>query len=293
MDSSSAKRRDAGEGSGGLREGAGQSLSLAGAVGEIANYTVETGPFKGRKVEDALANPEFLASASRWRGGSVQRQMTAALARAAKYFKTLRPGLLKEPTIEDSPSLDELPPVSPLPLATSDAKGGFLTWLAAITRQVKHWAWRKCTSWAPILVGLVVILLYPKLVATVLVLLVRLLCRAVVVIASRCFMAIWSEMNGLAWQALESSWMIEDHVVTLLEESWIGRWNGATASTPQGPQLSSSSFTQLGPAAQAGTTVGGVGPTPPPPYPPWSVSLLVLAVMGYQYRRPAQGGVGL
>lgn len=162
-------------------------------------------------------------------------------------------------------------------LATSDAKGSFLTWLAAITRQVKHWAWRRCTSWAPILVGLVIILLYPKLVATLLVLLVRLLCRAMVVIASRCFMAIWSEVNGLVWQALESSWMIEDYAVTLLEESWIGRWNGATASTPQGLQLSSSSFTQLGPAAQAGT----------------SVSLLVLAVMGYQYRRPAQGGVGL
>ena len=94
-------------------------------------------------------------------------------------------------------------------------------------------------------------------------------------------------MNGLVWQALESSWMIEDYAVTLLEESWIGRWNGATASTPQGLQLSSSSL----PAAQAGTTVGGVGP--PPPYPPWSVSLLVLAVMGYQYGRPAQGGVGL
>ena len=291
VDSSSARRRDAGEGSGGLREGAGQSLSLAGAVGEIANYTVETGPFKGRKVEDALANPDFLASASRWRGGSVQRQMTAALARAAKYFKTLRPGLLKEPTKEDSPSLDELPPVSPLPLATSDAKGGFLTWLTVFTRQVKHWAWRKCTSWAPILVGLVLVLLYPKLVATLLVLLVRLLCRAMVVIASRCLMAIWSEVNGLVWQALETSWMIEDHAVAVLEESWIGRWNGATASAPQGPQLSSSSFTQLGPAAQAGTIVGG--PTPPPPYPPWSVSLLVLAVMGYQYRRPAQGGVGL
>lgn len=137
--------------------------------------------------------------------------MISAVAKAAQYLEVLRPGLLENSTSPDGP-----PVVRPLPLALGDAKAGQTCWWKSPLQSIKQAFWRKCFSFAPLIVGGAD--------------------RAFIVPEAGCnrgcaasralgviLVAIWEEVNGMAWHLLQASWVVEDHLIVLLEQSWLGQ----------------------------------------------------------------------
>ena len=60
-------------------------------VDELSGISLDHGPHVGKTISEALADPSFV-QASRWRGGSRAKQVTAALAKTMKYLKGCAPG---------------------------------------------------------------------------------------------------------------------------------------------------------------------------------------------------------
>lgn len=200
---------------GGGRQGGQAELGsrMGQMVQELSKTPVEEGRHIGASVESALHDPAFVETASRWRGGNYSRQVASVLAKVAKYLRIVKPEIL------EASSTCELQPVQPLPLVPVGAASNWRTWAQGHMSRMSL----SLSSNRSKAVGFgvaMMILLYPRVVAAVLVLLLRLCLRALGLVMGRLVAELWTEIRSCMWTALQSSWILEDNLVAWLEGSW-------------------------------------------------------------------------
>ena len=249
---------------------------LGKVVQELAATPVEEGSHIGSTLNEALHDQEFVERAARWRGGNYGRQVASVLAKVAKCLKMIRPEIL-----EDASSPSGLQPVRPLPLVPVGADAG----LSSRLRQ-KWQTWyssrRISFSWTFWMCLAFMLLLYPRLVAAVLVLIIRLFIRAFTLVVGRLLMELWAETRSLLWTAIHSSWTMEDTLVEWLDYNW-GLSGRPPAPTPI--MTSQNTDSQSVPV----TPMEGSSPAPPALLP----GTCALTFLLYYLRRPPTGAGGL
>lgn len=247
------------------------------AVQELASTPVEEGRHIGSSLAQALHDPEFVERASRWRGGNYGRQVASVLAKVAKYLRIVKPEIL-----DNASTACALQPVRPLPLGPAAAAPTWWTRAQqrladSLPRLGSHPSW--IIWWGVTLV----ILLYPRMVAAILVLVLRLCLRALGLVLGRLIAELWSEARSCIWTALQSSWVLEDHLVTWLDAAWGG---SSTPNLRPAPVIPSAP-----PSEPAVTPIAGEASPPPPAL--LSSSLALTVAWWWLYRRPPRtGGVG-
>eukprot|EP00435_Cladocopium_sp_Y103_P035485 s3152_g9.t1 len=219
------------------------------AVQELASTPVEEGRHIGSSLAQALHDPEFVERASRWRGGNYGRQVASVLAKVAKYLRIVKPEIL-----ESASTACALQPVRPLPLGSAAAAP---TWWTLAQRRLADSLPRLGSnrSWFMWWGMTLVILLYPRMVAAILVLVLRLCLRALALVLGRLIAELWSEARSCIWTALQSSWVLEDHLVSWLDAAWGG---SSTTSSRPAPRITSPPPSEPAVATSAGE------PSPPP-----------------------------
>ena len=267
--------------SGSGRLAAGAAGPMVQVMAELAEVPVAQGPLVGQPLGQALANPDFVESAARWRGGGRGKQVAAAMAKVTKALQSVRPGFFV-----DTPTTDQPPAVTPLP------------WWIRLQQEALHPSCRAssrsgasmCQRWAPKSGGLVVMavvglaILFPKLIAALLIMALLLLLRAISVVAARVFAEIWRELADTALAGLQPSCVLEYHLVWWLDSQ--SRWWGPVPASPPIPMPA--------PMATPMPSMPTVAvPTPratAPPTPTLLPSSCTLALLAWWIRRPGPPG---
>ncbi|CAE7246419.1 unnamed protein product [Symbiodinium sp. CCMP2592] len=255
----------------------GATEALMSAVGSAADRLGAVEVDGGRTAEEILGDEASRASAARWRSGSLQRKLTAALARLVTSVQQWTP--LATPP---GPSSRPLAPVQPLPLRTTTATGSAPTgslpfgWRWSGLRFAghgpgvgKHWRCLGC--------------LFPRVVALLLALLFRLFIRGCLALASHV-------LRELCTQTLALAGELESFIV-----EWLTLLLGMQTTTPaqltrpfQAPPNDHGSYSYQGDGNNfAGATTQVALPARPLDFVTW----VLLAYNIYQQRQ--QGGVGI
>ena len=269
-----------GEGSG----SGGASASIGQVIQEWSGVPVAQGPLAGTPLSQALTDPAFVASAARWRGGEPGKRIGAAMAKIMKAVREVRPG-----TEVRASTVPEPPVAHPVPLGHNAAEMGHTPSLKSKLKEFV-WRWSPRMSWTSGLVLVTLAVVFPKLAASIVILIIRLLMRAIGVLLARFCGEVYREVSGLAWSALQATWVWEDVLVQQLEAQWT--WFPSsqkvveTAAAPdptmnhQGQPMTGTSYQQ--------------GGTPHPPVPSLVPSSCLLALMYLLFRptAPLAGGGG-
>ena len=216
----------------------------------------------------AMPDPAFRAQAARWRSGDEGRKFSAVLARFLNGLSTLRPGWQAEVVGSSDP-----PEVTPLPL-TRKTLGNY---------EPALW-WRRWTDlkrfflvhWRAMWV-LLVILCFPKLVATCLAVFLRMVVRLLVAIVVRVFRAAWFELDGALGSLAGLSCTLEAVLVQHLEAAF-GDWTPSV--TPVDGLLDGAGQPQVAQSTQ----------TPPPSSSQFFTQMLLVVNLAMQLRTHRQGG---
>ncbi|CAE7489091.1 unnamed protein product [Symbiodinium natans] len=225
----------------------------------------------GLSASEVVADASSWASASRWRSGSNARRFTAALCRMLSLLEGLRPDVGE---VRAADTLEGPQPVEPRPLRGALARRGS-TSVAAQEPQVRQmvWSWllRPLRLWKTCAV-LLLVLICPRLVALLASMIIRLLCRAMILVLGRVAHELWQEVRmGISHASLAVT-ELELQLVELLE-SWMG-WPNVVPSTAP-PYLTDPSFVPSPP------------PTPAPgaSLPARPLEIVHLVLMALLYRR--------
>ncbi|CAE7224096.1 unnamed protein product [Symbiodinium sp. CCMP2592] len=186
-------RGDSGDASTGDVQGA--TEALMSAVGWAADGLGTVDVDGGRTAAEILGDEASRASAARWRSGSLQRKLTAVLARLVTSVHSATP---------PGPSSRPLAPVQPLPLRPTTATGSAPTsslpfgwrWSGPSLCWPRTWRWKTLA-----LLGLMC--LFPRVVALLLALLFRLFIRGCLALASHVLRELCTQTLALAGE-LES-----------------------------------------------------------------------------------------
>ena len=247
--------------SGSGRLAAGAAGPMVQVMAELAEVPVAQGPLVGQPLGQALANPDFVESAARWRGGGRGKQVAAAMAKVTKALQSVRPGFFV-----DTPTTDQPPAVTPLP------------WWIRLQQEALHPSCRAssrsgasmCQRWAPKSGGLVVMavvglaILFPKLIAALLIMALLLLLRAISVVAARVFAEIWRELADTALAGLQPSCVLEYHLVWWLDSQ--SRWWGPVPASPPIPMPAPMATPMPSMPTVAVPTPGATAPPDPNPF---------------------------
>lgn len=96
---------------------AGAAGPMVQVMAELAEVPVAQGPLGGQPLGQALANPDFVESAARWRDGGRGKQVAAAMAKVTQALQA----------------------VTPLPLVDPVAAGGFASFVQSkLTKWCQH-----------------------------------------------------------------------------------------------------------------------------------------------------------
>ena len=264
---------DPGAPSGSVKPVAATAQSLMEAVDQAAR---DLGPQEidaGRSARDILADDSSLASAAKWRSGSLQRRFTAALAKLTASLKqwTSSPAV---PAAGPPP----LAPVRPRPLREAGEREqprqesqGLLTGLRV---RLSTWKWGAVAI-------LVIILLFPRVMALLLALLVRLVVRACFAVATHFFRELW-------WQASLVTSELEEALVQWLSFQ-LGLQTGPIVNVQVAAPTAALPVQHAGP----GDNVAGAPVAALPARPFDFVTRVLLALNLYQNRhRVGVGGLG-
>lgn len=218
----------------------------------------------------AMPDPAFRAQAARWRSGDEGRKFSAVLARFLNGLSTLRPGWQAEVAGSSDP-----PEVTPLPL-TRKTLGSY---------EPAMW-WRRWTDlkrfflvyWRAMWM-LLVILCFPKLVATCLAVFLRMVMRLLVAIVVRVVRAAWFELDGALGSLAGLSCTLEAVLVQHLEAA-LGDWTPSV--TPADGLMDGAGQPQVAQSTQ----------TPPPSSSQFFTQILLVVNLVMQLRTHRQGGLG-
>ena len=226
------------------------------------------------------------------RGGGppmrTKRRYLSTLAKLTDAVLSLKPSI-KEKFAESgvrnkgaaSSESQRLPPVvDPLPFSGSDearlrkpSSASSMVWSLMMRMVAKRWV---------TLLVVLVCLLFPRLVAVVIVAFLRLVLRLLFIVFSRLLAEVWSEVQHLMVQVVLASNSFEDYLISSLEGLDRPHWH---VPVPQPVPTT--------PAPQTSLVGGAHGGAPFPPWaPPW-LPLSIFALAAALLRRPAgPGGVG-
>ena len=181
----------------------------------------------GLSPAEVLADSSSRTAASRWRSGSGARRFTAVLARMLTLLDGLRPEGAGRALPQHGP-----PPAEPRPLRGGTPRRGtsleetgwprlVCTCVANLLRRLRFWR-----TWT----ALLVVAFCPRLVALAMSLLIRLLCRAIMLVTGRLVRELWLEAKLGVTHASLAFAELELQLVELLEV-WMG-WPAPPAHQP-------------------------------------------------------------
>lgn len=219
----------------------------------------------------AMSDPAFRAQAARWRSGDEGRKVSAVLARFLNGLSTLRPGWQAEVAGSSDP-----PEVTPLPwtrktLGNYEPALWWKRWTELRRFFLAHWR----AMWV-----LLVLLCFPKLVATCLAVFLRMLMRLLVAVVVRVFRAAWLELDGALGGLAGLSCTLEAVLVQHLEAAF-GDWTPSV--TPADGLMDGAGQPQGAQSTQA----------PPPSSSQFFTQVLLVINLVFQFRTHRQGGLGV
>ena len=260
------------------------AASIGQVIQEWAGVPVAQGPLAGTPLSQALADPAFVASAARWRGGEPGKKIGAAMAKIMKAVREVRPG-----TMLGASTVPEPPVAQPVPLEHNAAEKGHTQTMKGKLKELV-WRWSPSFSWTSGLVLLGLALMFPKLAASLVILVLRLVVRAIGILIARFCGEVYREVSGLVWSALQATWVWEDVLVQQLEAQW--SWFPVSQRESGGPVAPDQTSHHQGPSS--GGTSYQHGGTQYPPVPSLVPSSCLLALMYYMFRptAPLAGGGG-
>ncbi len=263
---------------------------VSGALKELGSRTIRGGERSGEAISAALDDEEFRKRAMRWRPTNENKKTVSTLAKLTDAVLSLKPSIkekFEESGVRNkgaaSSESQRVPPVvDPLPFSGSDE--------ARLRKpsSASSWVWSLmmrmvARRWVTLLVVLVC-LLFPRLVAVVIVAFLRLVLRLLLIIFSRLLAEVWSEVQHLMVQLVLASNSFEDYLISSLEGLDRPNWHVPVPQPAPAPTT---------PAPQTSLVGGAHGGAPFPPLaPPW-LPLSIFALAAALLRRPAGlGGVG-
>ena len=242
----------------------GEELPVLRAV-ELA--TKELSPEELR----ALGDEGYRNQAARWRSNSGTKRISAALARMMNALKGIKPSW-----VEDQPDFGEIKVTEALPLAAMKTEGR--NWLkesmaVLYTFTLRQWK----TMWL-----LVILVCFPKLVAALLAMLVRLVVRFCTIMVMRMVKEVVVELDGVLFQLSALTSGVEQAVVHQLEV-WMTEWLPPSRALLPGAS---------DPIEQGQSSSSNMGGTPPPQPPSYLFTNILLALNVVLTLRSHRGGVG-
>ncbi|CAE7669804.1 osm1 [Symbiodinium sp. CCMP2592] len=194
--------RPAAPGAEAVEETAEVAQSLLAAVHSAAAQLGDAEVDNGRTAQEVLTDPQALESASRWRAGTAPRQLTAALARLTT---SLRAWVSAPTRTAATPSPSTLTPARPRPVQAhrgpqSAPQPIVIAWLR----------WLVSCRWKTGL-AILFILMFPRLVALCLALLVKLFIRGTVALLTHVCRELVQQIMGAANE-------IEENLITWLSQ---------------------------------------------------------------------------
>ncbi len=254
---------------------------LVDAVSQAASKIQAGAVADGMTAEEIFADPEARERASRWRGGNASRKITAAFARLLNALHTMKAARISQDA--GQPPVTEVLPVRGVVQGPQRADS-LTTFRVQLVKRIRGSILK---TWWVTMVMVALVILFPKAVAAMCTVLVKLVIRAMVAVFSRLLQEFWVELRHVLHQAFFAVAEIEDGVVSVLE-SWMG-----------GPSWGSGQPEVLPPFAHPNVQPPPVGQIPaqqqgPNQNPPSQskTELLTLALLVLNLVRPHQGGVG-
>ena len=244
--------------------------ALQTAASQLGSEEVEP----GLSAAEVLADTSSCTTASRWRSGSSTRKFTAVLAKMLTLLNGLRPDSAGPEQLQDGLPLAEPRPLRGGPPRRSSEREGpawpvlARTCAVQLLRPFRFWK-----TWT----ALLVVVFCPRLVALALSVLVRLMCRAVLLVTGRLVHELWLEIKLGVTHASLAVAELETQMIELLE-LWMG-WPVPAAHQPP-EYLTNHNF----------------APPPPPQTPAPAalparpLELVHLAFLALLYRRLPGGG---
>lgn len=258
-----------------VRDGLGATSHAAEALVQAVRRAASELPpgevGSGIHLQDIMNDPSARAQAARWRSGGVAKKVGAAFARLVDSLHKLKPGWLDMSGVEPQP-VDALP----VRQAEVPQRAALPAWRVPFGWMSRISTW---IGWKTML-GLVMLVLFPRAVAVLVMGVVRLILRALLVVLCRIFRELWMECHEFLYHASAATGELEDMIVTSLE-SFFG-WPNAVREAPTQP-----------PFAHAG---GVASPAPAPlpiSQPARPMDLLTLVLLVFNLYRPNWiGGAG-
>ena len=246
--------------------------AVARAEQACADLEVEPGV----SMRAALQDPGTRAQAARWRSGSEPRRVTAILARMLQSLQRIRPGWGCEERTVEMPVAEPLP-VRPQPAQPSAGSFGWRSVLRLpnCLATVKGY-WRTMAF-------VVLAVMFPKVFAMLATLVIRLLCRAVLVLLGRVASEIGRELHTALMQFSYASSTVEEWLVAMADEmmGFSHPLPGVQHFTPPVSSPSSSTTSQDGSF--------GVCPQHSSP---WQFLTTILVIIDIMLHRRPWGGAG-
>ena len=236
------------------------AASIGQVIQEWAGVPVAQGPLAGTPLSQALADPAFVASAARWRGGEPGKKIGAAMAKIMKAVREVRPG-----TMLGASTVPEPPVAQPVPLEHNAAEKGHTQTMKGKLKELV-WRWSPSFSWTSGLVLLGLALMFPKLAASLVILVLRLVVRAIGILIARFCGEVYREVSGLVWSALQATWVWEDVLVQQLEAQW--SWFPVSQRESGGPVAPDQTSHHQGPSPGGTSYHDGLTTLPCPPWSP-------------------------
>lgn len=226
----------------------------------------------------ALDDPGFRQQAARWRSGSGSRRVSAAFARLLTSLYTIFPGWATADGLAQSAA----PPiVEALPFDQSSQPSLRVWWLRFSMGWQSSLRWM--VSYRRTLWALLLLLLFPRVVAALIATVVRLFIRLMLAITTRLLRDLWLELGGVVNQLSSVSQGVETALMSQLEQILVDWWPPATSQ----PSLQPADPPAGTPAGASVPLGGGLAPPPSPLF----TNLLLAANLFFQVRAHRRGGV--
>ena len=218
----------------------------------------------------ALQDGAFREQASRWRSGPGSRRLHAAFARFLHAVYAVKPGWKAEVNSKEAPAPVEPLPLRALPLNKATRWYHNLSQVGTFLQSY----WRTVC-------GTLLLLCFPRILAALVALVIRLMIRALAATSMRILQEVWSEFGGVVQQLASMTSAVEQLMVQNLE-----RLLGGPLAPAEHPPVA----VGLGGPE---TSLGGGGGAPPPIPPNQFLTNALLALnLVVQLRPHWRGGVG-
>ena len=252
--------------SGVLSRSAGPSAALQ-AVSRVADEFGDAEIEPGISMQEALSDPNTRAQAARWRSGPEPRRATAILARMMQSLQSVRPSWT------EALVAGELPVAEPLPVRRAGSSEALSWWRSSMNFCLfSTWGLRRSwRTWCLV----AVILIFPKVLALLLTLVVRMVFRAGLVVIGRFFSEMGRECQGVLHQFAVASTAVENWFVDMVD---------GVILLPQQQQATFGDGMQT-PSSSSPSTSQNMGACPQPSTPwPFFTTILLLVDLALHHR---------